>query len=48
MILFLKSHQILSDYIQILFKKKFKLEKKGIMASEKIRNSDNYIYNYAH
>ena len=44
-----KSHQNLSDKIyQFLFKKKFELNKKGIISSEKKRNSGNYNYYYAH
>ena len=38
-----KSHQKLSDYIQFLLKKDLNLIKKGIMSSEKMRNSGNYI-----
>ena len=43
-----KSHQNLSDYIQFLFKKRYDLMKKGIISTEKMRNSGNYIYDYAH
>ena len=45
MIILEKSNQILSEYIQSLFKENFEL-KKGIISSEKMRNSDNYNYNY--
>ena len=41
------SHQNLSDYIQLLFKKRFKFNKKRIISSEKMRNSGNYYPNYA-
>ena len=40
----IKSHQNLSDYIQLLFLKRFKVDKKGIIPSEKIINSCNCIY----
>ena len=39
-----KSHQNLSDYIQFLFKKGFKLNIKSIISSEKLRNPSNYDY----
>ena len=42
-----KSHQNLSDYFQFLFKKSFEVNKKGIIYSEKMRNSGNYISDYA-
>ena len=48
MILLEKSHQNLSDYIKYSFKKIFKVIKKGIISGEKIKNSGNYNYNYAH
>ena len=41
-----KSHQNLSDYNQLLVKKRFEVNKKHIFSSEKIRNSG--IYDYAH
>ena len=40
-----KSYQNLSDYIQF---KKMNLMTKGISSGEKIRNSGNYNYDYAH
>ena len=43
-----KSHQNLSDYNQFLFKKRFEVNKKQIFSSEKMRNSGNCIYDYAH
>ena len=43
-----KSHQNLSDYIPFSFKKGLKLNTKGIISREKIRNSGNYNYNYGH
>ena len=43
-----KPHKNLSDYIQFLFKKDFNLLKKGLFLVKKIRNSVNYIYEYAH
>ena len=43
-----KTHQNLSDYIQFLLRKKIEFSKKGIISSEQIRNSGNYIYDYAH
>jgi len=42
-----KSHH-LSDYYQILFKKRFEVIKKQFFSSEKRRNSGNCIYDYAH
>ena len=47
MIVLEKSHQNLSDYIQFSFIF-FYLTKEGIIFSEKIRNSCNYNYDYAH
>ena len=43
-----KSHQNLSDYIQILLKKRFNLMEKVIISNDKMRNSGNYIYDHAH
>ena len=44
-----KTGQILCDNIQILFKRRYKFnKKKGIISSEKRRISGNYIYDYAH
>ena len=43
-----KPNQNLSDYIQFLFNKYFDLIKKGLFLVKKIRNSGNYIYDYAH
>ena len=44
-----KSHQNLSDYIQFLLKiKDLNLIKEGIISTEKMRNSGNYVYDYAH
>ena len=43
-----KSHQHLSDYNHFLFKKRFKVNKKGIISSRKMRKSGNYSYDYAH
>ena len=52
-----KSHQNISDYNQFLFKIRFEVEnlkkkcevnKHQIFSSEKMRNSGNCIYHYAH
>ena len=43
-----KSHQNLLDYMQFLFKKRFEVNKKGIMSDEKMRNSGIDIYDHAH
>ena len=43
-----KSDYNLSDYIEFLFKKDLKLMKKRTISNEKLRNSGNYIYDYAH
>ena len=43
-----KSHQNLSDYNQFLFKKRFEVNKVWIFSSEKMKNSGNCIYEYAH
>ena len=43
-----KPHQNLSDYNQLLIKTNFRLIKKQIFSSEKLRNSGNCIYDYAH
>ena len=48
MILSEKSHKNISDYIQFLIKNIFEVNKKWIISSEKIRNSGNNIYDYAH
>ena len=48
MIISEKPYQNLSEYIQFLFKKIFELNKKGIISGEKMRNSGNYNYDYAH
>ena len=48
MILSEKSHPILSDYDQFLFKKTFEVNKKGNNSSEKMIYSSNFIYDYAH
>ena len=40
------SNYNLSDYIQFLFKIRFKFNKKGIISSEKIISAGNYNYNY--
>ena len=37
-----KSHQNLLDYIHFLFKNRFELNKKGIIFSEKMKNSGSY------
>ena len=34
--------------MQYLLKKKFEVNKKGIITSEQMRNSGNYINDYAH
>ena len=34
----------ISDYIQFLFKIRFKVNKKFLFSCEKMRNSSNYIY----
>ena len=41
-----KSHQNVSSYIQFFSKKDLNLIKKGIISSEKMRNSGNYNYDY--
>ena len=43
MIVLEKSHQNLSYYIQFLLKKGIEFNKKGIISSEKMKNSGNYI-----
>ena len=43
-----KSHQNLSDYMQFLLKKGLNSIKKGIISTEKMRNSSNYNNDYAH
>ena len=43
-----KKQQHFLDCNQILFKKRFEVNKKHIFSSEKIRNSGNCIYDYAH
>ena len=44
-----KSHQNLTYYIHFLFKKAFEFNiKEDISSSEKMRNSGNYKYDYAH
>ena len=43
-----KAHQNLSGYNQFLFKKRFEVIKKQIFFNEKVRNSGNCIYDYAH
>ena len=43
-----KSYQNLSECNQSLFKKRLEVNKKQIFYSEKIRNSGNCIYDYAH
>ena len=43
-----KTDRNLSDYNQFLFKKRFEVNKKQIFFSEKMRNSDNCVYDYAH
>ena len=43
-----KTHQYISDYGQLLFKKRFEVNKKHIFSSEKMRSSGNCIYDYAH
>ena len=43
-----KSYQNISDYIQFLLKERFEFIKKGIISSEKMRNSSKYNYDYAH
>ena len=42
------THRNLSDYIQYLFKKRFEVDKKLFIAIAKMRNSGNYIYDFAH
>ena len=42
-----KSLQNLSDYSNFLFKKRFEVNKKQFFPSEKIRKSDNCIYEFA-
>ena len=44
----IKSHQNLSDYSQFLFKKDLNFLKKEIISNEKMKNSGNYNYAYAH
>ena len=48
MIVSAKWHQNQSDYIQFLSNKMLNLTIKDIISSEKIRNSGNYNYDYAH
>jgi len=43
-----KLHQNLLDRNQFLFKKRFQVNKKHIFSGEKMRISDNCIYDYAH
>ena len=43
-----KSHNNISDYIQLLFKKRFEFNKKGLFLVKKMRNLGNYNCNYAH
>ena len=43
-----KLHQNISDYNQFLFKKVLKSIKIRFFSTEKIRNSDNCIYDHAH
>ena len=43
-----KLNQNLSDYNQFLLKKRFEDNKKQIFSSEKMRNSGNCVYDYAH
>ena len=43
-----KKHQDLSDDNQFLFQKFSEVSKKQIFSREKIRNSGNCIYDYAH
>ena len=43
-----KTHYGLSDYKQFIFKKRFKVNKKLIFSSKKLRNSGNCIYDYVH
>ena len=43
-----KSHQNPSDYIHFYSKYYLNLIKKWIVSSEKMRNSGNYNYDYAH
>ena len=42
-----KSHQNLSECIQFYLRKKLNLIKKGIISRENMRNSGNYIHDYA-
>ena len=44
MIVSRNSRQNLSDYDQFFFKKRFEVHKKEIFSSEKLKNSDNRIY----
>ena len=43
-----KSHMNLSDCIQLLLRRVVELVKKGIISNRKMRNSCNYINDYAH
>ena len=43
-----KSHQNLSDYFHLLFKKRSKINKKQIISNEKMRNSGDCMYDYVH
>ena len=47
MIVSKKSNQNLSDHFQFLLKKKINSILKGIISREKMRNSGDYIYEYA-
>ena len=42
-----KSRQNLTEYIHFLLKKDFNSIEERFFSSEKIRNSGNYVYNYA-
>ena len=43
-----KVHKNISDYYQVLFKKKFQVDKEQIISCEKMIKSGNCIYAYAH
>ena len=48
MIVSKKSHQNLSDYVQFSLKKRLAVNKRGIISSETMRNSGDYVYDYAY
>ena len=43
-----KSHRNLSEDNQSLFKKRFEVNEKQILPTEKMKNSGNCVYDYTH